>query len=229
MDQAEAAHAHPRGVEEAVVLHEGAVGVPGRVGLGVGRPVRRLDPVHRAAGRHEVERAHEVADRAEPDPRPVRGGGHHAGDGLPVVAAHLEQRPALGVELGVQLPQPDAGAAAGQPRRLGVLPQQLGLERQRPGQPLRARSGSPPVSATSDQEWPEPIARTVSSFASASRTSSDSSSTDSGRQMRSGSQPWLPVWFRQALRTRILTAAPRPRARRRCAPPARRWSWPGSR
>ena len=68
MDEAQAAHADPGGVEEAIVLHQAAIGVTGRVALGIGGPVGRLDPVDGAAARDQIEGAHEVADRSEPDP-----------------------------------------------------------------------------------------------------------------------------------------------------------------
>src|SRR3989441_13151385 len=61
-----------------------------------------------------------LGQRTEGDPRAVGGGGDDPGHGLPVVPSHVREREPVGVEVGVQLAQPDARLGArSEERRVG--------------------------------------------------------------------------------------------------------------
>ena len=129
VEHAHAAHAHDRGVEDVIVLVQFPVAVLAGEGGRVGRPGGALDPVHAAAGGHEIERLDEVAQRPEGDPGAVRRGRHHAGHGLRVVAAELGQRQPLAGEQPVELTQPHPGLHPLEPRAVPVAAQAVHLER----------------------------------------------------------------------------------------------------
>ena len=74
-----AAHAAHSPVEQLVVLDERAVAAEAvGEGLSIGDPVLGLHAHQLAAGHDQVERPDRVRERAERDPRAVRGRGHDA-------------------------------------------------------------------------------------------------------------------------------------------------------
>src|SRR5947209_3558415 len=134
VDHAHAPHPDDGGAEPVVVLHQPALGVALHEGRRVGRAVAALDAVHRAAPRHDVERADLLGQRTEPDPRAVGGGGDDPGHGLPVVPAHVREREPVGVEVDVQLAQPDARLGADEAGSIHARAEQLRLEIEDPAQ-----------------------------------------------------------------------------------------------
>ena len=192
VDDAHAAHAAHRAVEQLVVLDERAVVAdPPAEGLGVGDPFLGLHTHQLAAGHDQVEGANGVRERAERDPRAVRGGGHHARDRLRVVAAHVREAEALRIEQRGSAPAPaclPGHGRAGGPRAAAPG----ACRRPRRVMPF-SRSVStrmPSVSATSDHAWPAPTARMLVPCCSARRTSCTTSSVEDGCSIWLGWHSW---------------------------------------
>jgi hypothetical protein len=129
VQDAEQAHAHEHRGEHVVVLLDPVLGVGGAVGERVGDPALRLDPVDDAARGDEVDRARERGERAVRDARAVRRGRHHAGERLAVVAAHVREREAAGVEQLVELADARAGPDPQQPRGVDAVAHVVELQR----------------------------------------------------------------------------------------------------
>jgi len=93
--------------------------------------------MHRAAAGDEVDGVHEVVERTESDAGAVRRRRHDPGDRLMVVAAHLPQREAVAIQVGIELLEPDPRLGANDGAALAFLAQEVRLGRGHVGELAR--------------------------------------------------------------------------------------------